>query len=86
MITVLWPFFVNNTLTIKYKPLGTKRSCLIELQFFPKTEKYVSLFTGGDGSDMVDSRNKLRKQIKANLVAAAASGKDLEGIYIALVP
>ncbi|KAF3973602.1 hypothetical protein CMV_002973 [Castanea mollissima] len=56
------------------------------VRFFPKTEKYVSLFTGGDGSDMVDSRNKLRKQIKANLVAAAASGKDLEGIYIALVP
>lgn len=80
------PFFVNNTLTIKYKPSGNKRSCLIELQFFPKTEKYVSLFTGGDGSDIVDSRNKLRKQIKANLVAAAAGGKDLEGIYFALVP
>nr|POF22595.1 rrna-processing protein efg1 [Quercus suber] len=48
------------------------------VRFFPKTEKYVSLFTGGDGSDIVDSRNKLRKQIKANLVAAAASGKDLE--------
>ncbi|KAK4586236.1 hypothetical protein RGQ29_023428 [Quercus rubra] len=48
------------------------------VRFFPKTEKYVSLFTGGDGSDIVDSRNKLRKQIKANLVAAAANGKDLE--------
>jgi len=48
------------------------------VRFFHKTEKYVSLFTGGDGSDIVDSRNKLRKQIKANLVAAAASGKDLE--------
>ncbi|XP_062168472.1 rRNA-processing protein EFG1 isoform X2 [Alnus glutinosa] len=46
--------------------------------FFPKTEKYVSLFTGGDDSDIIDRRNKLRKQIKANLVAAAASGKDLE--------
>lgn len=63
-----------------------KRSCLIALQFFPKTEKYVSLFTGGDDSDIVDRRNKLRKQIKANLVAAAASGKDLEGIYSILVP
>ncbi|KAF5452743.1 hypothetical protein F2P56_027710 [Juglans regia] len=48
------------------------------VRFFPKTEKYVSLFTGGDDSDIVDRRNKLRKQIKANLVAAAASGKDLE--------
>ncbi|GAV69590.1 DUF2361 domain-containing protein [Cephalotus follicularis] len=48
------------------------------VRFFPKTEKYVSLFSGGDSSDMVDQRNKLRKQIKANLVAAAASGKDLE--------
>ncbi|KHG25657.1 rrna-processing efg1 [Gossypium arboreum] len=49
------------------------------VRFFPKTEKYVSLFTGGDGSDLIDKRNRLRKQIKANLVAAAASGKDLEG-------
>ncbi|XP_021593239.1 rRNA-processing protein EFG1 isoform X2 [Manihot esculenta] len=48
------------------------------VRFFPKTEKYVSLFTGGDDSDIVDRRNGLRKQIKANLVAAAASGKDLE--------
>ena len=51
------------------------------MQFFPKTEKYVSLFTGGDDSDVVDRRNRLRKQIKANLVAAAASGKDLEGTF-----
>lgn len=48
------------------------------VRFFPKTEKYVSLFTGGDDSDMLDRRNRLRKQIKANLIAAAASGKDLE--------
>ncbi|MBA0856848.1 hypothetical protein Goshw_003872 [Gossypium schwendimanii] len=48
------------------------------VRFFPKTEKYVSLFTGGDGLDLIDRRNRLRKQIKANLVAAAASGKDLE--------
>ncbi|GAY54036.1 hypothetical protein CUMW_153550 [Citrus unshiu] len=31
-----------------------------------------------DDSDIVDRRNRLRKQIKANLIAAAASGKDLE--------
>ncbi|KAJ4722582.1 rRNA-processing protein EFG1 [Melia azedarach] len=48
------------------------------VRFFPKTEKYVSLFTGGDDLDVVDRRNRLRKQIKANLIAAAASGKDLE--------
>ncbi|XP_023540715.1 vitellogenin-2-like isoform X4 [Cucurbita pepo subsp. pepo] len=47
-------------------------------KFFPKTEKYLALFTGSDDSDTVDRRNKLRKQIKANLIAAAASGKDLE--------
>lgn len=58
---------------------------LFELQFFPKTEKYVSLFSGGDDSDMVDKRNRLRKQIKANLIAAAASGKDLEGIFFSLL-
>lgn len=50
-------------------------------QFFPKTEKYVSLFTGSHDSDIVDRRNRLRKQIKANLIAAAASGKDLEGMF-----
>ncbi|XP_057960221.1 rRNA-processing protein EFG1 isoform X2 [Malania oleifera] len=49
------------------------------VRFFPKTEKYVSLFIGGDDLDMVERRNRLRKQIKANLIAAAASGKDLEG-------
>ncbi|URE27374.1 hypothetical protein MUK42_26202 [Musa troglodytarum] len=49
------------------------------VRFFPKTEKYVSLFAGGDNPDIVDKRNKLRDQIKANLIAAAANGKDLEG-------
>ncbi|KAK9287973.1 hypothetical protein L1049_016418 [Liquidambar formosana] len=48
------------------------------VRFFPKTEKYVSLFIGGDDMDVVDRRNRLRKQIKANIIAAAASGKDLE--------
>lgn len=52
------------------------------LQFFPKSEKYVSLFIGGDNAEIIDKRNKLRKQIKANLMAAAASGKDLEGISL----
>lgn len=48
------------------------------VRFFPKTEKYVRLFVGGDGPAVVEKRNKLREQIKANLAAAAASGKDLE--------
>ncbi|XP_042514614.1 rRNA-processing protein EFG1 [Macadamia integrifolia] len=48
------------------------------VRFFPKTEKYVSLFIGGNDADMVDRRNRLRKQIKANIMAAVASGKDLE--------
>lgn len=48
------------------------------VRFFPKTEKYVSLFVGGDSPAIVQKRNKLREQIKANLIAAAASGKDLE--------
>lgn len=54
------------------------------MQFFPKTEKYVALFTGSDDSDMVDRRKKLREQIKANLIAAAASGKDLEGCFFTI--
>ncbi|KAL9260838.1 rRNA-processing protein efg1-like protein [Drosera capensis] len=48
------------------------------VRFFPKTEKYVALFSGDEDGETVDRRNKLRKQIKENLVAAAASGKDLE--------
>ncbi|KAJ6898682.1 hypothetical protein NC652_025262 [Populus alba x Populus x berolinensis] len=48
------------------------------VRFFPKTEKYVALFTGGEDPEIVDRRNRLRKQIKVNLIAAAASGKDLE--------
>ncbi|EPS57943.1 hypothetical protein M569_16874, partial [Genlisea aurea] len=48
------------------------------VKFFPKTERYVSLFMGGDATEIVEKRNRLRKQIKANLIAAAASGKDLE--------
>ncbi|KAG6532415.1 hypothetical protein ZIOFF_006258 [Zingiber officinale] len=48
------------------------------VRFFPKTEKYVSLFVGGDNPAIVDKRNKLRQQVKANLIAAAASGMDLE--------
>jgi len=40
------------------------------------------LFTGGDDSEIVDRRNGLRKQIEDRLIAAAASGKDLEGSLI----
>ncbi|WOL15262.1 hypothetical protein Cni_G24043 [Canna indica] len=48
------------------------------VRFFPKTEKYVSLFVGGDNPAIAEKRNKLREQIKANLIAAAANGRDLE--------
>ncbi|PIA31528.1 hypothetical protein AQUCO_04900082v1 [Aquilegia coerulea] len=48
------------------------------VRFFPKTEKYVSLFIGGDDADTVDRRKSLREKIKNNIMAAAASGKDLE--------
>lgn len=48
------------------------------VRFFPKTEKYVSLFIGGDDADTVDKRNQLREKIKTNIRTAAASGKDLE--------
>ena len=35
---------------------------------------------------MNEKRIKLREQIKANLIAAAASGKDLEGIFYLCLP
>lgn len=56
-----------------------------QLQFFPKTEKYVSLFMGGDDNEIVEKRNRLRKLIKENILAAAASGKDLDGIFFILL-
>ncbi|ESQ44657.1 hypothetical protein EUTSA_v10003245mg [Eutrema salsugineum] len=48
------------------------------VRFFPKNEKYVSLFTGAEDSDVIERRSKMRKQIKANIIVAAASGKELE--------
>ncbi|ONM02873.1 hypothetical protein Zm00014a_038096 [Zea mays] len=58
--------------------LSKLREDLEYVRFFPKNEKYVSLFTGGNSQDIVQERNKCRKQIKENLMAAAANGKDLE--------
>ncbi|KAI3469680.1 hypothetical protein Pfo_026343 [Paulownia fortunei] len=58
--------------------LSNLREDLEYVKFFPKTEKYVPLFMGGDETEIAEKRNSLRKQIKANLIAAAASGKDLE--------
>nr|XP_043637985.1 rRNA-processing protein EFG1 [Erigeron canadensis] len=48
------------------------------VRFFPKTEKYISLFKKGENTETIDKRNSLRKQIKENIAAAVASGKDLE--------
>ncbi|KAH9307276.1 hypothetical protein KI387_035187, partial [Taxus chinensis] len=48
------------------------------VRFFPKTEKYVSLFMGGNDPELVGIRNNLRERIKANVASAAASGVDLE--------
>ncbi|KAF3778071.1 rRNA-processing protein [Nymphaea thermarum] len=59
--------------------LSQLREDLEYVRFFPKTEKYVSLFMGSDNPEIVEKRNRMRKLIKANLLAAAASGKDIEG-------
>ncbi|PNT73972.1 hypothetical protein BRADI_1g05420v3 [Brachypodium distachyon] len=58
--------------------LSTLREDLEYVRFFPKTEKYLPLFTGEDSPDLIEKRNVWRKQIKDNLMAAAANGKDLE--------
>ncbi|KAL3688035.1 hypothetical protein R1sor_014344 [Riccia sorocarpa] len=47
------------------------------VKFFPKTEKYVALFAGNN-SEVVAVREELRKRIKENIAAAAASGVELE--------
>eukprot|EP00250_Pteridium_aquilinum_P014229 c21860_g3_i1 orf=330-1538(-) len=48
------------------------------VRFFPKTEKYVSLFVGNDDEEVITKRSKLRQQIKANMAAAAAAGVEPE--------
>ncbi|XP_057426820.1 rRNA-processing protein EFG1 isoform X3 [Lotus japonicus] len=58
--------------------LSALKQDLQYVMYFPKTEKYVPLFVGGDDTEIVDKRNGLRKQIEDRLSAAAASGKDLE--------
>ncbi|KAH7302203.1 hypothetical protein KP509_23G060600 [Ceratopteris richardii] len=56
------------------------------VRFFPRSEKYVSLFIGNEDMEVIAKRNKLREQIKANIAAAAASGVDLEETDIDNVP
>lgn len=63
---------------VQEKEIAQLKEDLEYVKFFPKTEKYVSLFSGDDNADIVERRNRLRMQIKANIIAAAASGKDLE--------
>ncbi|CAI9118317.1 OLC1v1019874C1 [Oldenlandia corymbosa var. corymbosa] len=48
------------------------------VRFFPKDEEYVPLFTGGEGVEITEKRNSLRKLVKAKLVDAAANGRDVE--------
>ena len=55
-------------------------------QFFPKTEKYISLYMGKDDPEVKLKREQLRERIKANLLAAAAAGHDLEGLKNCLRP
>ncbi|KAG5004493.1 hypothetical protein JHK86_028632 [Glycine max] len=62
--------------------LSSLKKDLQYVMYFPKNEKYLPLFTAGDDSEIVDRRNGLRKQIEDRLIAAAASGKDLEGLLI----
>lgn len=53
----------------------------MRFQFFPKTEKYISLYMGIDDPEVKLKRDQLRERIKANLLAAAAAGLDLEGQF-----
>ncbi|EFH39895.1 predicted protein, partial [Arabidopsis lyrata subsp. lyrata] len=48
------------------------------VRVLPEKREYVSLFTGAEDSEVIEKRGKMRKQIKANIIVAAASGKELE--------
>ncbi|KAJ7522335.1 hypothetical protein O6H91_18G007200 [Diphasiastrum complanatum] len=52
------------------RQLAQLREDLEYVRFFPKTEKYVSLFLGNDDELVVAQRLELRAKIKANLAAA----------------
>ncbi|XP_042447954.1 rRNA-processing protein efg1-like [Zingiber officinale] len=58
--------------------LSKLREDLNYIRFFPKNERYVSLLVGGDNPKIVEKRNQLRAQIKANLVEATSNGEDLK--------
>lgn len=60
------------------KQLAQLKEDLEYVRFFPRTEKYVSLFMGNEDEEVVAKRSKLREQIKANLAAAAALGVEPE--------
>ena len=49
-------------------------------QFFPKTERYVSLFKGEEDEEVRKKREGLRKLVKQNIAKAQAEGLELEGI------
>lgn len=59
---------------------------MLGFQFFPKTEKYISLYMGKDDPEVKLKRDQLRERIKHNLLAAAAAGHDLEGKKTVLTP
>ncbi|MCO5578294.1 hypothetical protein L7F22_032134 [Adiantum nelumboides] len=50
-------------------------------KFFPRTEKYVSLFEGNEDEEVLAKRTKLREQIKANLAALEAAGVEPENMH-----
>ncbi|KAI5066967.1 hypothetical protein GOP47_0017495 [Adiantum capillus-veneris] len=51
------------------------------VRFFPRTEKYVSLFEGNEDEEVLAKRSRLREQIKANLAAAEAAGVEPDDTY-----
>nr|GEY08116.1 rRNA-processing protein EFG1-like [Tanacetum cinerariifolium] len=59
-------------------PVKDDYSPLLAYVFFPKIEKYASLFKKRDATETADKRNSLHIEIKENIAAAVASGKDFE--------
>eukprot|EP00243_Klebsormidium_subtile_P002464 TRINITY_DN148_c0_g1_i1.p1 TRINITY_DN148_c0_g1~~TRINITY_DN148_c0_g1_i1.p1 ORF type:complete len:388 (-),score=105.55 TRINITY_DN148_c0_g1_i1:65-1228(-) len=60
------------------RQLAQLKEDLEYVRFFPKDQKYIALFAGGDDEAVQQKRQEMRGRVKANIAAAKAAQIDLE--------
>ncbi|GAQ91534.1 hypothetical protein KFL_008020040 [Klebsormidium nitens] len=60
------------------RQLAQLKEDLEYVRFFPKDQKYIALFAGGDDAAVQQKRQEMRERVKANIAAAKAAQIDLE--------